>query len=98
MTSEDAGVPIAERRVEIINRLGMHARSAARFVEEASRFRSTIEVEGPRRSVNGKSIMGLMMLAAAQGTQLTMRASGEDAEAAVEQLARLVADRFGESE
>lgn len=98
MSSEDSKAPVAERRVEIINRLGMHARSAARFVEEASKFRSTIEVEGARRAVNGKSIMGLMMLAAAQGTELTIRASGEDADAALEQLAGLVADRFGEPE
>ncbi len=86
------------RQVVIPNRLGLHARASAQFVQAASRFRSEITVEVGTQKVNAKSIMGLLMLAAAQGTVVTLRAVGEDAEAALAALADLVARRFGERE
>jgi phosphocarrier protein len=76
----------------------LHARAAAQFVKTAGRFRAEITVELGRQRVNGKSIMGLLMLAAAQGTLLKLRAVGEDGPAALEALAGLVSARFGERE
>ena len=82
--------------VEIANQLGLHARAAARFVEVASRFAADITVANGEESVSGKSILGLMMLAAAQGTTLTVVASGVDADEAIDALAKLIAERFHE--
>lgn len=84
--------------VTIVNKLGLHARAAARFVTVASRFRSEITVRRGTRTVNGKSIMGVMMLAAAKGTELEVSANGDDEQAAQFELAQLVVDRFGEAE
>jgi len=89
---------VVERELEIVNRLGLHARAAAKFVKLASGFASEITLARGEREVNGKSIMGVMMLAAARGTRLRLRAEGPDAERAAEALARLVAERFGEEE
>ena len=86
------------RQVMIANRLGLHARASAQFVQTASKFRSEITVEVGSQKVNAKSIMGLLMLAAAQGSVITLRAAGEDASAALDALAELVARRFGERE
>jgi phosphocarrier protein len=86
------------QQVVIRNRLGLHARPAAQFVKTAGRFRAEITVEAGSHRVNGKSIMGLLMLAAAQGTVLTLRATGEDGPAALRALSELVAGRFGEKE
>ncbi|HSB71368.1 MAG TPA: HPr family phosphocarrier protein [Candidatus Methylomirabilis sp.] len=86
------------QQVVIRNRLGLHARPAAQFVKTAGRFRAEITVEVGTQRVNGKSIMGLLMLAAAQGTTLTLRAAGEDGAAALRALSELVAGRFGEKE
>ena len=83
--------------LEIINQLGLHARAAARFVETASRFTAEVTVANGEESVSGKSILGLMMLAAGQGTQLALTANGPDAEQAVDALAELVAQRFYEA-
>lgn len=83
--------------VEIINRLGLHARAAARFVETASKFVAEVTVVNGNESVSGKSILGLMMLAAGQGTTLSLVATGADAEAAIDALAELIAQRFHES-
>jgi phosphocarrier protein HPr len=83
--------------VEIVNQLGLHARAAARFVETASRFAAEVTVANGDESVSGKSILGLMMLAAGQGTQLTLTAAGADAEAAIDAIAALVAQRFHEN-
>ena len=83
---------------EIINKLGLHARAAAKLVTTASQFSSDIQLLNQDRKVNGKSIMGVMMLAASQGSSLTMMAKGEDETAAVETLLRLVNDKFGEEE
>lgn len=88
--------PALQRRLAIVNRLGLHARAAARFVAVASEYRAEIAVEQAGRRVNGKSIMGLMMLAAGCGTELLVEASGADAEAALDALEALVAERFGE--
>lgn len=85
-----------ERTVDIINRLGLHARAAAKFTTLASKFSADVRVRKDAREVSGKSIMGVMMLAAAQGSQVTLIAEGEDAAQALDELAGLVADRFGE--
>ena len=82
--------------VMIVNVYGLHARPAAEFVKLANRFRSEILVKKGDLEVNGKSIMGVMMLAAEKGSQIAIRASGEDAEEAVRALVKLVADGFGE--
>lgn len=87
---------MAQTDVTILNKLGLHARAAARLVSLASRFSAHIEVERNGRRVNGKSIMGIMMLAAAQGSTLTLYAEGVDAEDALSELSALVLDRFGE--
>lgn len=87
---------ICEREVRIENRNGLHARPAAEIVKAAARFRSDVTIKRDDMEVNGKSIMGVMMLAAEYGATLRLRASGDDAEAAVEALAALVASRFGE--
>ena len=86
------------QQVAIQNRLGLHARPAAQFVKTAGKFRAEITVEVGGQRVNGKSIMGLLMLAAAQGTTLTLRATGEDGPAALRALTVLVAGKFGEKE
>lgn len=86
------------REVVIRNRLGLHARAAAQFVKTAERFQAEIMVGLGRHKVNGKSIMGLLMLAASQGTALTLQAQGEDGSAALQALADLVEARFGERE
>ena len=86
------------KAVEIRNRLGLHARAAAKFVACAGAFSSQIQVERDGRKVNGKSIMGVMMLAAAQGTRIILEIEGEDEQAASAALEKLIADRFGEAE
>lgn len=82
--------------VTIINRLGLHARAAAKFVQTAGGFASSITVTRGEKTVNGKSILGVMQLAASQGAELTIETIGEDADAALEALVGLVAERFGE--
>ncbi len=84
------------REVQIINRLGLHARAAARLVTLAGQFRCDVHVQRGAKRVNGKSIMGVMMLAAAQGTTVEILAEGEDEERAVEMIADLIGRRFGE--
>jgi phosphocarrier protein HPr len=84
------------RDVEILNALGLHARAAARFVQTANRFQSAIRVTRGDRTVDGKSIMGILLLAAARGTMLTIAAEGPDAAAALGELCALVAAGFGE--
>lgn len=86
------------RDIEIINKLGMHARAAAKFVKLASTFESMIEIERNARRVNGKSIMGVMMLAASKGSQITVYADGHDEEESLKQLVALVNNRFDEDE
>ena len=80
----------------IVNNLGLHARPASKFVQIASKFRCKISVKKETQSVNGKSIMGMMMLAAAKGSKIVIEADGEDAYEAVVSLERLIAEKFGE--
>jgi len=89
---------MTDMNVTIINKLGLHARAAAKFVTLASSFNSDIQVSRDGRTVNGKSIMGVMMLAAAKGTQLTLHVSGKDEIDALDQLNGLIEDKFGENE
>ena len=89
--------PPVERQVEIVNRAGMHARPAAEFVKTAGRFECHVTVEKDGLEVNGKSIMGVLMLAAEQGSTLLLSALGEDAHAAVDALADLVGRGFEEA-
>lgn len=84
--------------VTIINKLGLHARASAKFVSTAGRFGSHIDIKRGSKTVNGKSIMGVMMLAANKGTELELHVEGEDEIAAIKALVDLVANRFGEDE
>jgi phosphocarrier protein HPr len=84
------------REVSVPNALGLHARAAARFVQTASRFQAAIRVTRGDRTVDGKSIMGILLLAAARGAVLTIAAEGPDAAAALNELCALVASGFGE--
>ncbi len=84
------------KNFRIKNKLGLHARPSASFVQTASRFRSDIRVEKDGQVADGKSILDLMMLAAAEGTCLTIRASGDDAQEALQALGQLIESRFGE--
>ena len=87
---------MAERSVKIVNKLGIHARPAAEIVKTAAKFGSNITIVRDDLEVNGKSIMGVMMLAAEQGAMIDLRADGPDAEAALDALAAVIADGFGE--
>ena len=85
-------------QVEIINKLGLHARAAAKLVKTASVFASDITIERNEQSVSAKSIMGVMMLAASKGTVVNVAAEGEDADEALDAVVDLINDRFGEDE
>lgn len=87
-----------EQSIEIINKLGLHARAAGKLVETTSRFTSDVTIEKEGRNVDGKSIMAMMMLAAAKGTTINVKVNGEDEEAAMEAIIALINDRFGEGE
>lgn len=87
-----------QREVEIVNRAGMHARPAAEFVKTAGRFASEIRVEKDGLEVNGKSIMGVMMLAAAMGSKVMIEADGPDEAEAIGAVAGLITARFQEAE
>lgn len=86
------------KTVTIVNKLGLHARAAARFVTMASSFASDIKVARNGQEVNGKSIMGIMMLAASKGCDITLIADGSDEDEVIEQLSTLIEQRFGEEE
>ena len=85
-----------EREIEIVNRLGLHARAAAKLVHLAGGFRSKMTVVKDGDEVDAKSILGILLLAAAQGTKLTIRCEGNDEEQAMAAVTGLIADRFGE--
>lgn len=87
---------MSERSVQIVNKNGLHARPAAEIVKTAAKFASDVTIVRDDLEVNGKSIMGVMMLAAEFGSTITLRASGPDEEAAVAALADLVSSKFGE--
>jgi len=86
-----------ERTLQIVNQLGLHARAAAKLVTLAQKFKSDVRVTKDGREVSGKSIMGVMMLAAAKGSRVTFRAEGPDAEKALDAIEALVARKFDEA-
>ena len=88
--------PLVTKSFTIRNMLGLHARAAAAFVKIANRFQSDITVVKDEAAVNGKSIMGVLMLAASKGSEIGVTAQGEDAGEALEALGRLIDDKFGE--
>ncbi|OQW93196.1 MAG: phosphocarrier protein HPr [Beggiatoa sp. IS2] len=87
-----------KQTLTIVNKLGLHARAAAKLVKLASSFKSDILLKRQQREVNGKSIMGVMLLAAAKGTQVELIISGTDESLAMEKLSELIQNRFGEEE
>jgi phosphocarrier protein len=86
------------RVLEIVNKKGLHARASARFVQTVERFDALVRVTRGHETVGGTSIMGLMMLGAAAGTSITVEATGSEAAAVIDALARLVASGFGEED
>lgn len=98
-TSSEVGPEsMIERELLIINKLGLHARAAAKFVHAANRFKSTIHLKKEARRIDGKSILGILMLAAAQGTALTLIVEGPDEAEACRTLVDLVESKFGEGQ
>lgn len=87
---------MVERSVEVVNKNGIHARPAAEIVKTAGKFRSHITLAREELEVNGKSIMGVMMLAAAKGSTITLETEGDDETDAIEALAELISSGFGE--
>jgi phosphocarrier protein len=87
-----------EKTFLIVNKLGLHARASAKFVTTASQFESDINVSRNGRTVNGKSIMGMMMLAAAKDTEIVVSADGDDAKSALKEIETLINNYFGEGE
>jgi phosphocarrier protein len=89
---------MAAAEIEIVNKLGLHARASAKLTQVASRFACEVWIARSGRRVNAKSIMGVMMLAAGKGSTVTIETLGEDAEAALAALQKLIADKFDEGE
>ncbi len=87
-----------QRTVTIKNKLGLHARAAAKLVNTANRYESTVKLNNGEKSADAKSIMGIMMLAAAQGTKLDLTVDGDDETEALDSVAALIDDLFGEEE
>jgi phosphocarrier protein len=87
-----------QQEVEIVNKLGLHARASAKLTQVAGQFKSDVWVSHNGRRVNAKSIMGVMMLAAAKGSRLVVETDGHDEAQALQALQALIADRFGEGE
>ena len=86
------------QKITIVNKLGMHARASAKFVSLASGFSADVTLKRNGQQINGKSIMGIMMLAAAKGAEIELCAEGKDEKQALESLAELINNRFGEGE
>lgn len=89
---------MARAETEIINKLGLHARASAKLTQLAGSFESDVWMEKGSRRINAKSIMGVMMLAAARGARITVETEGQDAEQALAAILALIADKFGEGE
>ncbi len=89
---------MVKREITIVNKLGLHARAAVKFVNLAKQFDAEIQLTANHRCVNGKSIMGIMMLAASRGTPVIISAEGRDEEKTLNRLERLILERFGEPE
>ncbi len=87
-----------EERVAIINRLGLHARAAAKFVKLANRFVASVKIEKDGISIDGKSILGILTLAAVQGSMITLKISGKDEKSALMALVALIKNKFDEEE
>ena len=87
-----------QREIEIVNKLGLHARASAKLTQMASRFQSDVHIGRNGRRVNAKSIMGVMMLAAGKGSRVTLETSGPDEDEAMDAICALVADCFGEGQ
>jgi phosphocarrier protein len=91
-------MPSAKADIDIINKLGLHARASAKLTQTASAFQSEVWITRNGRRVNAKSIMGVMMLAAGQGSSVSVEAIGADAEQAVAAILQLIGEKFGEGE
>ena len=89
---------MVEKRVMIKNKLGLHARAAVKFVNTANRFSASVHIDKDSQEIDGKSILGILTLAATQGTTIVLRCSGKDEEAACAALVQLISERFGEKE
>jgi phosphocarrier protein HPr len=89
---------VAEGTFEIINALGLHARAAAQLVQVANRYKSEVTLMCEGQKANAKSIMGVLMLAAAQGMEVTVTCKGDDAQACLQDIQKLIANKFGESQ
>ena len=89
---------MARAEIEISNKLGLHARASAKLTQLAGSFSSEVWIEKGTRRINAKSIMGVMMLAAGKGSQITVETTGSDEQPALESLLKLIADKFGEGE
>ncbi len=89
---------MASIEATIVNKLGLHARASAKLTQVATGFQSEVWLSRNGRRVNAKSIMGVMMLAAGKGSSITIEAEGDDAEAALAAIGKLIADKFGEGE
>ena len=87
-----------QREVEIVNKLGLHARASAKLTQLAAKYQCDVQMSRNGRKVNAKSIMGVMMLAAAKGSKVAIETSGADEDEAMQALTQLIADKFGESE
>ena len=85
-----------QREVEIVNKLGLHARASAKLTQVAARYQSDVQMSRNGRKVNAKSIMGVMMLAANKGSKVLLETDGDDEVVAIDALAALIADKFGE--
>ena len=89
---------MVEKKIIIKNKLGLHARAAVKFVNLANRFRSSVKIEKDGNEIDGKSILGILTLAAVQGTQIKLKVSGKDEDSALRALATLINNKFQESE
>lgn len=87
-----------KKKITIINRLGLHARAAAKFVKLANRFKASVRIEKESTQIDGKSILGILTLAAVQGTEITLKIAGEDEKQAMRALVYLIENRFEEEE
>ena len=89
---------MVEERITIINKLGLHARAAVKFVNTANRFKAAVKINKDGSEIDGKSILGILTLAATQGSRITLKIEGGDEEAALKALKELITMRFGEEE
>ena len=87
-----------QREIEIVNKLGLHARASDKLTQLAAKYQCDVSLARNGRKINAKSIMGVMMLAAGKGSRIVIEAEGEDADTALAAILRLIADRFGEEE